>query len=456
MSRRHSKSLICANLDLCRIRKNLKQPFPEVSGTLSRTHPYSRQEVLKVSNLPQPFQKPLPPLPRNQPPFQDVIPPAAVLKTAVEVGKPAEFSSPEDNGPIHIAPALPSNLYNSEEHSSFAEYSAANNKICEKNATAGNELISYGNKEMALQRSKFTHEPGHSRNASQQRVTSSRPSSRHQSRPVSRRGANSNVVNRPVLAGELVAQGISEAEIIHSNGATKIQKSITQQPHGVKVVPVSIHVNEDEAQVELKWREDIAPLEQKLADYYAKLRLLKLQKAEIERLHGNDVQSQNRIQALEAEKEALSKKLEKYGELKVKYIAHMNDVVICQKSLNQGLKKLRDNYGEVVQQWEDRTKKPLEKISNIITEARDLKKISADLERSACISSFPIGTTLLIKNTEAKEFDSVEAQLKTSKLYIQFCTAKGIANSNLETEEVQYARELIEKRMYKPCYNSDQ
>jgi hypothetical protein len=192
-----------------------------------------------------------------------------------------------------------------------------------------------------IQTSPHSHQGDHPEGQTASQVpprVPSRTESEAHSRPQSRRSNHGISMTRPFSSHDLHPPGASSPAALHLNHATKVKKSGRAQNQVLSIAPSSSPVSKGKRQPEersgssRRFRDILNTLSEydnMIQNFEQQKLQMDLQRKEIIKLKD----SQERIEALEKEKESLTKKVKKLEELSSKYKKHMNEVVTAQKFL---------------------------------------------------------------------------------------------------------------------------
>jgi chromosome segregation ATPase len=186
---------------------------------------------------------------------------------------------------------------------------------------------------------------------------------------------------RPLVADELVPQGVPEYPILHFKQPMKVQKpnsGPTQIAQRFKSNPEHINQRTNSTSTASSiqaFRQNLVQMEEALDDYEyqksliesqqgelhcqaAKLQsqqrelesqqsILESRQAEITELKLATAESNKQVKCLEEEKAALTVKVKKFTEICARYKAHMNDVVVAQTHLMSESSKIKENSAKI-------------------------------------------------------------------------------------------------------------
>jgi hypothetical protein len=191
------------------------------------------------------------------------------------------------------------------------------------------------------------------------RVPSRTQSDTH-SRPESRRSNYGKSMTRPFSSHGLYSPGASEFAVLHSNHATKINKSSRGQNHVLPNAQSNSPARTDTRQPEERsgllqsfhdYLKTVSMYDDMIRNFEQQKQQIEFQKNEIANLRNSDNSSQKLIKALEKEKEDLTQRLNKLEELSSKYKKHMNEVVNTQKWLKTEAEKIKKTSSQALARY---------------------------------------------------------------------------------------------------------
>ena len=207
------------------------------------------------------------------------------------------------------------------------------------------------------------------------------PTSQTPSRSQSVLSNTARPIVRPLVADELIPQGVPEHPILHFKQPMKVQKSNsgpTQAAQRVKSNPNHINQRTNSTSTASSiqaFRQNLVQMEEALDDYEHQKSLIESQQgelhcqavklqsqqrelesqqsilesrqAEITKLKLATAESNKQIKCVEEEKAALIVKVQKFTEICARYKAHMNDVVVAQTHLMSESSKIKENSAKI-------------------------------------------------------------------------------------------------------------
>ncbi|KAF7858851.1 hypothetical protein EAF04_008893 [Stromatinia cepivora] len=270
----------------------------------------------------------------------------------------------------------------------------------------------------------------------QSRQDSPRPqaTTRTQARHQTQRG----VMNRPVKSHDLEPQGISEAALSHIS-RTKVAKAAVVPSQGE-----SNQIGDHIGSVQEKPSLDFDGLYHVVMECQRQQGIIQTQVNDISNLNTKlqDAEAQLRDtrlinEELEARKDELSKRVERLNDLSNRYRQHINEVVVCQKSLKQDSKEMKKSMGNLklvsTKESEDRQAQ-ISRMAQLLEEIKQVRreKTQQDLKNAHFKTLGEKIDSLQRENDRLKAAnDSKMAELQQERLRIEELQ-KQISNGDLD------------------------
>ncbi|KAJ8062845.1 hypothetical protein OCU04_008100 [Sclerotinia nivalis] len=246
------------------------------------------------------------------------------------------------------------------------------------------------------------------------------------------------VMSRPVKSHDLEPQGISEAALSHI-GRTKVAKA-TIVPSQGESNQIGDHISSRQEKPSL----DFDGLHHVVMECQKQQGIIQTQVNVISNLNAKlqDAEAQLRDtcvinEELEARKDELSKRVERLNDLSNRYRKHINEVVVCQKSLKQDSKEMKKSMGNLklvsTKEFEDRQAQ-ISRMTQLLEEIKQARedKTQQDLRNAKFKTLGEKIDSLQRENDRLKAVnDSKIAELQQERLRIEELQ-KQISNGDLD------------------------
>lgn len=215
-----------------------------------------------------------------------------------------------------------------------------------------------------------------------------------------------NVMTRPLLSHDLEPQGVSAVALSRGNHTKVTKVAVHSRGRDSQLSQIGDHVSSGQTS-----SVDLAPLYNMIGQCNRQQVVIQTQENDISILNAKLQDAEAKLQdtyAINAEFEAreneLSKRVERLNDLSNRYKQHINEVVICQKSLRQDSKEMKTSIGDLRRQESKEREAQISRMRNLLEEIKQAQREQAQRD-------FKIAETNQLQNANERLKANIESKL---------------------------------------------